>query len=406
MLEEKERTPFISISVYFLLFLFLFTEGINEGFITNTLTNGIAVVLMIILVFYALQTMQFSIGRFTSIFFLFLAMCFISVLWAGNKTRVFEVCAVLLRMFVLYALLENFVIRENDIDSLILTVCLSCIAYSIYYILHFGISGIIAAVTAGVRLGSKLDNANAVGCRMALGSILCLWYVIHADKKIMLAGVIATILGVFGTGSRTAIATCMLGVFLLLFIGNERSNAAKKFLLLGITAATVYIILSSGVLAGVSDRFASMFKALSGKAGDGSARVRILMTKYGWKQFLKTPILGIGIGNSGQVAGLASPNYANGYLHNNYIELLVSIGVVGTAIYYSFFAHPLNRIFRNPQGRNAYTVLALTLMLSILLGQLGYVQYTKKYIYAYILLIMQLCKTVPDTEGDSDEAFT
>ena len=86
----------------------------------------------------------------------------------------------------------------------------------------------------------------------------------------------------------------------------------------------------------VGYRIESMFGFLLGAGTEeGSINLRNTMIEYGIEWFKSKPILGYGMDNYRVLYG-ASTGWTT-YSHNNYIELLVGMGLIGTVIYYSFY---------------------------------------------------------------------
>ena len=69
---------------------------------------------------------------------------------------------------------------------------------------------------------------------------------------------------------------------------------------------------------------------------DASTNTRINMIKYGFEMFKSNPILGVGIGNYAYYGYHIYGLFAEVYSHNNYIEMLSNIGIVGFISYYFY----------------------------------------------------------------------
>ena len=70
-------------------------------------------------------------------------------------------------------------------------------------------------------------------------------------------------------------------------------------------------------------------------SADSSALLRAEYIEVGWEAFKENPILGYGINNY-RLINLQATGHQT-YSHNNFIEILVGIGIVGFFIYYSFY---------------------------------------------------------------------
>src|SRR5699024_3962119 len=89
--------------------------------------------------------------------------------------------------------------------------------------------------------------------------------------------------------------------------------------------------------------------------------------------------LGYGINNYIDLLGAAIGEYA--YSHNNYVELLVGVGLIGTVVYYLAFIY----IFRNAiRHLNNYSKFAIVTVITILIIDYGLVSYNLVYIQFFI----------------------
>ena len=71
------------------------------------------------------------------------------------------------------------------------------------------------------------------------------------------------------------------------------------------------------------------------------------------------------------------------YAHNNYIELLVDVGLVGFFIYYGYIA---TMLFKDC-GKNNVSVYLKAILVSMLITDFGLVSYYNE-LYQYILVLI------------------
>lgn len=100
------------------------------------------------------------------------------------------------------------------------------------------------------------------------------------------------------------------------------------------------------------------------KSGDNS---RVFLLLWGIDWFLEKPLLGHGINCfrvlSDQTLMFAGKNF---YAHNNYIELLVGVGIIGFIIYYLFLIRLLLiSYFQKSYLGKVSVVLIITILLVI-----------------------------------------
>ena len=135
----------------------------------------------------------------------------------------------------------------------------------------------------------------------------------------------------------------------------------------------------------VFDRFQMSINSFTGQGKvDNSTRLRKAFIKAGINQFLKTPILGVGIGNSGYITEKATGWFT--YLHNNYVELLATTGIIGFGLYYSVYVYIIISCLKMISQKNKYINVVLVIMLLNVILEYGMVSYYSKNTYIYILL--------------------
>ena len=148
-------------------------------------------------------------------------------------------------------------------------------------------------------------------------------------------------------------------------------------------------------------RFSLMLGFVSGSSSavDYSTLERQIMLKAGWNQFLKTPLFGIGIGSSGYVTSIALG--VNTYLHNEFIELLTCVGIVGFLLH---FIPASALLFNNWRKRksSANAQLCSIMMALYFLNSFAAVQIYSKFTYViFAISIAAVCgESYSETPGN------
>lgn len=106
--------------------------------------------------------------------------------------------------------------------------------------------------------------------------------------------------------------------------------------------------------------------------------LRMLYLKYGIEVFKNHPILGIGSGNSHIVTLMAAGKKT--YLHNNYVELLVNLGVIGFALYYYLYYYLIRRL-RSEEKNCFENRVMVVLLIAQLISDFGVTSYSYKFTY-------------------------
>lgn len=220
----------------------------------------------------------------------------------------------------------------------------------------------IDQVEVGVRLGTQLNENFGYGKSVVNSNIIALYlsYALYAifvlffqrsKRKLVRLGVLLVcallVYLILLTGSRKAIILLLLP-FIIIPLLNK--NKGKRIFLVPITVAVVvlgfYLIMYVPVLYEVlGSRVEDMINIISGTDSGGEDVSRAFLIEYGIEWFKQKPFLGHGINN---FRVLSNSNWMfagyNFYAHNNYIELLVDVGIVGTVIYYNCYFYFIRKL--------------------------------------------------------------
>ena len=184
---------------------------------------------------------------------------------------------------------------------------------------------------------STSSNANTLG----MNGAYMFGFILYMSKKHRWRNIledillVALVVVVLLTGSRKALM--MLAIFVtafFLFWSREKAGANTIFRIIGLVAAAItaiLLIMNVPVLYdALGNRLESMFRyVVYGEQVDSSAITRRKMLEIGMRMFLNmNPVFGSGLNNYKYLSGYLT------YSHNNYMELLCSLGVVGTLLYY------------------------------------------------------------------------
>jgi O-antigen ligase len=120
-------------------------------------------------------------------------------------------------------------------------------------------------------------------------------------------------------------------------------------------------------------RIESMLAGFLGLSTDASTSTRLRLIRIGWAWFLQRPWVGYGLGNFGAMN--LTLNNSVLYAHNNYIELLVDSGLIGTFIYYSLYANTIRRFFMLDSSKKKSFCFLMGIVISFLIADYGIVSY-------------------------------
>lgn len=124
---------------------------------------------------------------------------------------------------------------------------------------------------------------------------------------------------------------------------------------------------------------------------DGSTRTRMELVEFGLIVFYLRPFLGYGINNFRAVH--TSYFGQEIYAHNNYIELLVDLGVVGLVIYYVFYLYLIVKLYQIYKKYHDHLALIFfAIIIALVIVHYGFVAFYSPF--NNIILTIATCYTL------------
>jgi O-antigen ligase len=248
-------------------------------------------------------------------------------------------------------------------------------------------------VLLATRWGSTVSiNANQVGLILAFGSLVALYYGITLRKLVFLLPALIFGLSSLFSGSRKAIVIIVLGSLILILLTRKAtfSSIFELSISLLVLLGILYLSFTWEPLYKVlGNRIETLVSFFTEGETDGSTSVRFEMIEKGWEMALERPVLGHGLASFAELAGYGF------YAHNNYIELLFSLGFVGLLWYYIFIAklgvHAIVQLFSG--NKNKLLVLVVTCIVVLMVDDIGRVRYYNEFshmLFALGYAIIQL----------------
>jgi len=388
-MEGKNLKKFfnnIKIILFFIYLLVVYIYGANPEKVKYS-----EIVLIIFLGLESIEILRMKkIGySIPNVFILLFSFyCFLTSFWAIDPSLSINKSITLFVLSIFLVIAYNFFIRIDKGEEILLKIVMwAGIIFSIYVIMYYGISEYFTKLIQGKRIGTEINNVNSIGMQVSVSIVIAIFLGIYDNKKRYFLLAIIPLIVSLGTGSRKVIIALIIGLILIFLLKKEKSFNTKKILksfLVFIFLIGIFIcVLQLPIFSGILDRFESMVNGFTGQGEvDNSTEIRILFIRIGIEQFFKNPILGIGIGNSGHIT--SQEMGWSTYLHNNFVELLATTGIIG----FSIFIYLLCSLFKYVKAKNNYAIISFIILIISVILDYGKVSYYDKSTYLYILLAM------------------
>jgi len=374
-----------------LLILFLFSSFyvFNANEYSRFILLGITIVIFFLLLIQYGRNFHFYWHSFHTYVLLFALFCFTSYFWSIDPIYSLIKSSIIFQLLICMSVLYIYFLQKGTITPMIDIIMWAGYLISIYSFVFYGIDNVIYIVNNAERLDNSFSNANSIGMLVAFSSIITIYKILFDKFKLYHLLLILNIIIIAAAGSRTGLISFIIGIcciFIIKYLGKERKFSFLYFILICIIIIVFFkFLLTLPLFSNLNDRIESLFYFFTKKdVADGSTLTRYRMIQIGWELFLQNPLFGIGIGSSGDI--LASTIARRTYMHNNYIELLSGVGIIGTTLYYLMFLLPSLQLFKQRHSKDKNTMLCLIVIFLLLIIDFGSVSYITKSTYFYIMM--------------------
>lgn len=349
-------------ALLFFYILSLYTLSFQAGW--NILSNAIAFLLIALIWMETLMLKRkIQINKFLIIYLIFIMISLISSTYAIDPQVSIGKVQTLFLTYVLMVSLVNYINTLKKLEYAMKCIGYSGFVTSIYILLNGNYSEL-------ERFGSQLGNVNAIGLMIAIATVFLLFVFLKTRNYGYIFFILTNLVVIFLTGSRKSVVFVAAAIAILLIFQDNSGHFRRKF---------KYLLISSGVIVTI---FYTVYSVplfyeiigirmndlitllLSGSSTDSSINIRAAMILLGWTWFLRQPFWGYGIDNYRILYGAFTGD--DMYAHNNIIELLVGVGIIGATIYY------LSNIIVIVEIAKASQIISKTLCYSFIAIILGY----------------------------------
>lgn len=360
-------------------------------------TIGVYFMVGLILLIYGLHTVShklsftLSFSIYHKYMLLISLFCFVSALWARNSGLAIEKGFTILELLIAFSLLYECY-KGKDIDRLLTIVMWAGFILSIYTFFFYGLDNLEDTVDEGGRLENRFANVNVVAMACS-SSIIIAYYLFKKRKNVLdILMCIPCLLVVASAGSRKAFVMLIVGVVaLFVFDPKRKQEGSNKLLtLLGslvVFSIVLYFIVRSGIFSGTMERMDGLFASLTGKGEvDSSSMIRSYYRLIGFRQFLETPILGIGMGN-GVLLALQHTG-RNCYLHCNYAEIAACGGMVGLYVVYWIYVKLIKKELKYVKVDSTALIILTFLFLNLVMDYGAVTYYGKETYFMFMIFCL------------------
>lgn len=362
------------IIILFTLYLICFTSyNLNKGFDDYIIK---IVPILLILTTLSFNYKKIRINKLFVWFFAFWLFYILSINWALNKEYVIKLIPNILYLFPGIFCLPYIIMNKDGLNTILKCIIFSLVYSLIIILIRDGISQI-----GNARIGTSLGlSSNIVGMRLAIGSFICLYFINIKDKHKKLYMFLLIIFSFFClfTGSRKAVLMLVIGLSSYeILVSKGISFFLRCVFAVLILITFVHFIFNNTYLYNVlGKRFESMISQIENTGQtDASVIERNFYIKEAMELFKNKPILGVGGNNFAAYMELINYKHV-AYSHNNFTELLSTLGIIGFILYYSawlsVFIKLVKEFLINKNNLNLLLVITIGIWIIMDYGNVSY----------------------------------
>lgn len=323
-------------------------------------------------------------------YLLFWGYCVFSILWSGNfhgslRLRDCAIC-ILVMIVVAQSCVGNYpsqmIILKCRLVMQWYVICVTIITVLCYFAEG---ENIRRWPRLGATLFTTLELTQITYSCFLIVAVYFLFYLIITSKKHKYSHILVYVFLLISaalTGIRKIIILPFVQIITYILV-KYRQRLSKL-----IIALVISLVLGGLALLGVMKYSISTAKRImwlyysltSGTVQDVSFSERSVLLELAYKCFREHPVVGIGIGQFKFYS--ASHGGPNAYAHNNYLELLASLGIIGTYLYYNAIIKQLKFTVNNTE---AYFIISY--IISMLASDVFQVSYFYlPFVIGYVII--------------------
>jgi len=366
-------------------------------FILENTPAGAPIALGLAIFVIGINNLKFSFAPYHLFFLIFILYCYATTFWALNGYYTLTVANGLVQsLMVMSVFYAAFSPMRNNVNTLIKTMLCGGYVVIFYSFLFYGFGRILSMSEDSMRINNSFINVNVLGMMAALMMLFHIYLHLFEKRRKDIVFIIFAIIIIGATQSRKAIFMAIMGPLLLFWFKSRtgpRHNLLPfvRFIFIAFVLLVLLDLLSNtGMFHGAYERMMGFVNSLTGEGEvDSSTSLRAYYRQVGWEQFLKTPLLGVGINNAPLILANAGSSHRT-YLHCNYAELAACGGLFALISFYSIHTYILTKELKYAK-KDPSAVLFLVWMFLILTTDWGAVSYyTKRTFFNFIVFFLHI----------------
>lgn len=380
-----------------MIFVFNFQTQTMMGISGNIWTN---ICILFFIIWWSLHVLKLGHLMWNPIYTfacLFLLISFTSYLYSYAPDDTFDKVKTLILVAWMSVSIYQYIVLSGDLDYVLKVYAFSGTLMALYIIIKSDFAD-------SARLGNVIGDENLVGITLALTATVALYLFFIQRNFFYILQFFFMGCIILLTGSRTAVTLLFLSVIIFLYVSAYLYHWKLRTILtatviLGIVLFVTWLAIMNipSLYDALGIRIISFFQISRGQHSinnEQSTQLRVLFAQRAFDWFADSPVWGNGINSFLSY----NDTFANGHYcfsHCNYTELLSGVGIFGFLSYYGIFLYTLfNICISKNKVALKYKTLILTLIVEILIGDIGLVVYYEKCTWILIAILAGIIQQI------------
>lgn len=360
--------------IYVLLFQLcvIFNSVLGSDAVYYELSKFVMLIFFCAMIFCIMESgFKIKVGTGLVLLIIFSLYSFLSLLWSHYQDVAMRQFVTQIQLYILcffsYVLMQERGNTEDYINAMYVSGFVMII-WALYK--YGGLSSYLLVMQTGTRLGGEIANENTYGLVFSNAAFSALYYAVLKGKKVHYLCLIPFVFFGLSSGSKKALLMVVVAVLGLTITKYGLKRVYKTILAAVAVFVVAWFVISLPIFSTINER---MISFLSGEK-NVSDLTRERMIEFGLDLFKQHPFFGYGLSNYGVY-------YGGTYSHNNFVEVVVSLGLFGFILYYLMYGIPiatlLHKWFKARRLESENIMLLLLLVVDLVFGY-GMVQFYGK----------------------------
>ncbi|MBH1939369.1 O-antigen ligase family protein [Mobilitalea sibirica] len=353
---------------------------------TSDTLFGIRIVLPLIILVLSIITYKNKLDNRVFLIWsiLFIAFCLSTLIYTVNENVTMSNLNIIIRTFFIAFVITQCIRNINTLDLALKSLMYGGVIYCSIVLILQGPNNLIAS-------GLDISYTNGTIMQYTYVSIptllLIIWYMFYEKRKKIYFILCPYMFFLnFISGRRKSILVPILFFIMVITLKNWKGKSSLKKLVFPLIAivTSIFIIwlsINNDFLYQIyGNRLEYLVNSFinPGAAVDNSLKTREYLMETGITYFKKNIFFGTGLGNFNTI------NRTDYYAHNNYLELLCTIGLFGGIAFYGIYIFLYKEIFKNLFGK--YEVLFFSVYTIFLIMDYSTVTYSRFFYITFLAL--------------------